>query len=54
MNGQATVVSADGQHLGTLNAPLNPARKGLVRSTVMAEPGSILVSYLGPEDLWIF
>ncbi len=53
VNGQAAVISADGQLLGTLNAPLNPARKGLVRSAVMPESGWIFVSYLGPEDLWI-
>ncbi|MGO9172202.1 MAG: DEAD/DEAH box helicase [Rhodomicrobium sp.] len=53
VNGRAAVVSADGQMLGALNAPLNPDRKGIVRSAIMVEAGWIFLSYLGPEDLWI-
>ncbi|QKD02821.1 DEAD/DEAH box helicase [Mesorhizobium loti] len=53
INGHGVVVSADGQYLGTLGAPLNPARKGLVRSAIMPEGDRIFISYLGPEDLWI-
>lgn len=52
LNGQPTVVSADGLPLGNLNAPLNEGRRGLVRATASTEIGRIDINYLGPKDLW--
>src|SRR5260370_11627693 len=52
-NGQPLVLSADGAALGVLNHPLSANRRGLVRATASAQPGTIDVSYLGPNDLWI-
>jgi len=52
-NGQSIVLSADGLPLGTLQAPLNSNRRGLVRATVSQHPGRIDLSYLGPDDLWV-
>jgi len=52
-NGQPLVLSADGSALGVLNHPLRGNRRGLVRATASAQPGTIDVSYLGPNDLWI-
>jgi superfamily II DNA/RNA helicase len=53
LNGQPAVLSSDGIHVGDLNVPLNPARQGLVRASVMEEPGKISLTYLGPDDLWL-
>jgi DEAD/DEAH box helicase/Helicase conserved C-terminal domain len=53
IDGQPWIVSAAGDKLGVLQAPLNPDRRGLVRVTVAHEPGRVDISYLGPEDLWI-
>jgi superfamily II DNA/RNA helicase len=53
MDGQPVVLSADGSPIGVLQAPLNPNRHGLARASVMAEPGKLLLSYLGPDDLWL-
>ena len=53
LGGQPTVLSADGLPIGTVHAPLNPNRRGLLRASVGDEPGRILLSYLGPEDLWL-
>jgi hypothetical protein len=39
--------------MGSLDAALNPARRGLVRAEVMAEPGRIGLIYFGPDDLWL-
>lgn len=50
-NGQRLVLAADGMPLGTLQAALNPLRRGLVRATVSGEAGKIDLSYLGPDDL---
>ncbi|MBV8660449.1 MAG: DEAD/DEAH box helicase [Burkholderiales bacterium] len=52
-NDQPIVLSSDGLTLGTLQAKLNPDRSGLVRATVMKDVGKILLSYLGPDDLWL-
>jgi RAD3-like DEAD/DEAH box helicase/helicase-like protein len=52
-HGTRHVVSADGLMLGQLEAPLNPNRRGLLRASVMEEPGRVLLTYLGPEDLWL-
>ena len=51
--GHPIILAADGLPLGSVQAPLNPERRGLLRTTVMEEPGRILLSYLGPEDLWL-
>jgi len=53
LNGEPAVLSCDGLHLGDLQAPLNPARRGVVRASVMEEPGKISLTYLGPDDLWL-
>jgi superfamily II DNA/RNA helicase len=50
--GRPIVLSADGQPLGTLNHPLNPNRRGLLRATASQEAGKLGLSYLGPNDLW--
>jgi hypothetical protein len=47
------ILSSTGERLGKLHAPLNPARRGLVRVTVADEPARVNVAYLGPQDLWI-
>jgi superfamily II DNA/RNA helicase len=52
-SGRRLVVSADGIALGELGPALNPARKGLVRASVMPEAGHLSVSYWGPNDLWV-
>ena len=52
LDGRPAVLSADGLPIGMLNAPLSPHRRGLLRASVMAEAGKILLSYLGPDDLW--
>lgn len=52
-HGARHVVSPDALMLGQLEAPLNPNRRGLLRATVMEEPGRVLLTYLGPEDLWL-
>jgi hypothetical protein len=53
VNGQPSVLSADGLLLGSLHAGLNPTRKGLVRATVSEVAGRVSVTYLGPEDIWL-
>jgi superfamily II DNA/RNA helicase len=53
LDGQPAILSPDGRPLGTLQAPLNPNRRGLVRASVMAEAGKVSLSYLGPDDLWL-
>lgn len=49
--GQAHVLAADGERLGTVDAAFNPERVGLLRAQVAQEEGRIDISYLGPEDL---
>ena len=53
IDGQPWIVSAAGDKLGMMQAPLNPERRGLARVTVANEPGRVDISYLGPADLWI-
>ena len=53
LDGKPVVLSADGIPMGTLSSALNPNRRGLLRASVMDEPGKILLSYLGPDDLWL-
>jgi hypothetical protein len=50
--GQPWLLSSTGDPLGTLQAPLNPDAKGLLRIDVAAEAGRVNLSYLGPDDLW--
>jgi superfamily II DNA/RNA helicase len=45
------VMTPDAVVLGRMNAALNPARKGLLRATVNADPPGLLVNYIGPDDL---
>ncbi|MBD8805027.1 DEAD/DEAH box helicase [Pseudomonas syringae] len=51
--GQPHVLSAEGLTLGVLSHPLNPARGGVLRATVVPKSGQIALSYLGPDDLWL-
>jgi hypothetical protein len=53
LEGKPAVLSADGLPLGSLGAPLNPDRSGLLRGAVLAEAGKVMLSYLGPDDLWV-
>lgn len=53
MGQKRVVLSPDGTVLGDLRAALNPNRRGLVRSEVMAEPNKVAITYLGPDDLWL-
>ncbi|MDN4999962.1 DEAD/DEAH box helicase [Bradyrhizobium sp. GCM10027634] len=48
--GHPRVLAADGAPLGTVQAALNPGRIGLARAQVSHSPGTIDVSYLGPDD----
>lgn len=50
--GQPHLLSPEGDIVGELQAALNPTRVGLARVEVMAEPNKVLITYLGPEDLW--
>jgi hypothetical protein len=52
LDGKPVVLSADGTWIGTLNAPLNQNRRGLLQASVMAEARKISLTYLGPDDLW--
>lgn len=52
LDGQPAILSATGEKVGVMLAPLNADRAGLLRVTVSAEPGRIDISYLGPPDLW--
>lgn len=52
LDGQPAILSATGERVGVMLAPLNADRAGLLRVTVSAEPGHIDISYLGPPDLW--
>jgi superfamily II DNA/RNA helicase len=45
-------LAPDGTVLGRMNAALNPVYKGLIRASVLAN-AQILVSYIGPDDLWL-
>ena len=52
LGGQPAILSATGERIGTMLAPLNAERVGVTRLTVAAEPGRVDISYLGPLDLW--
>ena len=47
------VLSPDGIVIGELLAVLNPKRRGLLRSEVMAELNKVSITYFGPDDLWL-
>ena len=49
----AFVLSESAEFLGRLRAPLNPRRQGLARASVLEDRRDILISYLGPDDLWV-
>lgn len=51
--GDPLILSASGERLGKLVAPLNSGRRGLARFTVAATAGQVDLSYLGPDDLWV-
>ena len=53
VGGQPLILSASGERLGRLAAPLNPSRRGPTRFTVAIEPTRLDLSYLGPDDLWV-
>ena len=50
-NGQWLVLADDGLPLGTLQAAINPDRRGLVHATVPGEAEKIDLVYFGPDDL---
>ena len=50
-NGQWLVLADDGLPLGTLQAAINPDRRGLVHATVSGEAEKIDLVYFGPDDL---
>lgn len=52
-NGKHCVLSADGQLIGGLTSPLNPVRSGLLLVSIMENTSEVLLTYFGPEDLWI-
>jgi len=53
VHSESFVLSADAQLLGRLDARLNPHRHGLLRAFTTEQSGRILLTYLGPEDLWL-
>ncbi len=50
-NGQWLVLAEDGLPLGTLQAAVNPDRRGLLYATVSEEAQKIDLLYFGPDDL---
>lgn len=51
LDGQPWVLAADATPLGTVRAPLNPRRIGLLRATAAGQLGRIDVVYFGPKDI---
>jgi len=51
-NDRPLVLAPDGHAIGLLLHPLNKNRSGLVRATVAQNNSHIVLSYLGPDDLW--
>lgn len=51
-NGQPVVLTPDGRAIGLLQHSLNPSRRGLVRANVAQNVAQLVLSYLGPDDLW--
>ncbi|MDN7430953.1 DEAD/DEAH box helicase [Burkholderia sp. AU45388] len=52
LDDRPVVLDATGSLIGALRAPLNVIRKGVARVSVSREAGKVLVTYLGPDDLW--
>jgi len=52
-DGQRLVATADGAVLGELQAALNPAHSGLLRTQVSAEANKVDIVYFGPDDVWL-
>ena len=52
-NNEPVVLSSDANFLGTLASQLNPRRQGLVRASVLGDGQGVVISYVGPDDLWI-
>ncbi|WP_232072291.1 DEAD/DEAH box helicase [Paraburkholderia pallida] len=50
---RSVVLDAAGSPVGTVRALLNPAPKGVLRSSVSVAAGKIALVYLGPDDLWL-
>lgn len=50
---EPAVLSETGKRLGRLDAPLNPARKGVALTSVLDDRTGIAVSYIGPDDIWL-
>ena len=53
LDGQRLVAAADGSVMGELQAVLNPAHRGLLRTQVSAEANKVDITYFGPDDLWL-
>lgn len=51
--GQTLVLTPDGRTVGLLQYPLNPGRRGVVRANVAQNVAQVILSYLGPDDLWL-
>jgi hypothetical protein len=51
--GAALVLSESAELLGQVRASLNSRRQGLARASVHEDQRGILISYLGPNDLWV-
>ncbi len=50
---EPTVLLETGRRAGQLEAPLNPNRTGLTLATVLEDRSGVLVTYIGPEDVWL-
>ena len=53
LDGQRLVAGADGSVMGELQAVLNPAHRGLLRTQVSADANKVDITYFGPDDLWL-
>jgi hypothetical protein len=53
VDGQPRILSPEGEIVGLLQAALNPARQGLVRTEMMVEANKVAITYFGPDDLWL-
>jgi hypothetical protein len=52
VQGTSLVLTADYERLGSLKAPLDPRRTGLLRATVTEAEDEIELEYIGPDDLY--
>lgn len=53
LNDRPVVLDAAGSLIGTLKAPLNAVRRGVARASAATDAGNVLITYLGPDDLWV-